>query len=225
MFFPNQTSYVNFPIIVAYVKEVIQRKTVEGGGHEFGLTIEEISDEIRDIFTAQFGSCPISILDISNALNQIDQNGDLIFRSFTNFAGQTLWSVSPNIAKKEPQKIYFEPIRPQKPQKQQESPIIDRKFKEKTTPSATIDFSLMLKDEEELLEEIERLKARKLEIGRENTKLRVKLRLLQDPALLNDTIDDIYHYQNALSNTSQYLQSKTRDVIDEIDSTLSLYNT
>ena len=225
MFFPNQTSYVNFPIILAYVKEVIQRKTVEGGGHEFGLTIEEISDEIRDIFTAQFGSCPISILDISNALNQIDQNGNLIFRSFINFEGQTLWSVSPEIAEKEPQKIYFERIKSHNlPKIKEESPIIVKKTKEKSNLLATIDFSLMLKDERELFEEVEKLKAKKLKIERENTNMRVKLRLLQDPTLLRDTIDDIYQYHNEISYTNEYLQSKVKEVIDEIDFALNLYN-
>ena len=229
MFFPNAASYVNFPLVVAYVKEIVQRKTVEGGGHEFGITIEEISDEIRFIFSAQFGSCPISILDISNALNQIDENGEKIFDFFVNFEGKTLWRVSHGIEKRGQKRYYFEPIR-SNPQnqanlKKNEDLISSVSFiskqKEKTTPSATIDLSLMLKDEHELEEEIVKLKKRKSVIEKENTKMRVAHRLLLNPQLLNKTIEQMEVDRCNITDAYEQLSFHASDVMNEIDSIIN----
>lgn len=231
MFYPSPTSYVNFPLIVAYVKEIVQRKTVQGGGHEFGLTIDEISEEIRYIFSMQFGTCPISILDISNALNQIDETGFPIFQYFTNFEGKTLWKVTRQVVEKEPQKYYFEPIRPD-PKAQQNSNSEEHslstsqsfisKQKEKAAPSASIDFALMLKDEEELEEEVLKLKKQKSLLEKKNTSLRAIHRYLQNPQLLDEAIQQIDIDNNNLSEANGQLNYYARNALTEIDAVLGL---
>lgn len=202
--YPNPAAYLNFHIVNAYVKEIVARKTVRGGGREMGITVDEIYNELSFILSAQFGYCPINKLDIQNSLVSLDNN-QRVFDSTMTPDHNILWRVSVPVQR---QPMFFEPIR-QIPQ--------ENKNETKKTPSAILDYSIMLKTEEELLEEIENLRRKKAELEKENNRLRISMRLLQDPLLLTESIRKMDAEQFTTLNTTNYVDQKVSHLIDDID--------
>ncbi|EAY19528.1 hypothetical protein TVAG_136590 [Trichomonas vaginalis G3] len=206
--FPNQASYLNFHIIHAYVKEIVARKTIRGGGREMGITIDEIYNELSFILSAQFGFCPINKFDIQNALVMLENNQP-VFLNFVSPDHNVYWRLTAPVQR---QPMFFEPVKQITP---------ESKMEMKKTPSAIIDYSIMLKSEEELMMEMEVLRKKKANLEKENNRLRASARLLQDPILLTETIRkmDVERYNASLATS--YVDSKVDRLLDNIDSTLS----
>lgn len=201
--FERDPTYVNNKIIVAYVREIVKRKTVPGAGHEFGITLEGIHDEIAFIFNAQYGQCPISLFDIATALTA-KENGKSIFSCFVNFDKKTLWRLNKDT--QHPQ-IFFEPIK--------------KEVKEKPKVlNVSIDYESMIKTEEELENEVEDLRAQQRKLEKINNELRVSHRLLTDPTFLDDTIRLMNSTHYMISDTHELLATKVDDAITEIDNAL-----
>ena len=201
--FEQDPTYVNGRILVAYVREIVKRKTVNGAGHEYGVTIEEIFDEISFIFHAQYGQCPISVYDVAKALTA-KENEKNLFSCYVNFEQKTLWRLNKDTD--HPQ-IFFEPIK----QEVREKP---------KTLNVSIDYESMLKSPEELANEVEQLREKVTKLERTNDELRAKQRLLIEPHFLDQTIRDLDSNHYSITDTYELVCNKVLDVIDAIDDAL-----
>ena len=203
--FQDDPTYVNPRILTAYVKEIVKRKTVKGGGHELGVSIEEIFDDISFIFQSQYGRCPFKINDIEQIM-QATENNFPVFSNSISYDNKILWKLAENVS--HPQ-IFFEPIKHEVKEKQK-------------TFSASIDYESMIKDEEELENDLEKLREKQIQLEKRNTELRVSQRLFIEPNTLDQTLRtlDTSHY--VLTDSYEMLHYKVEEVISAIDDALYL---
>lgn len=189
-------NYLNFQIILAYVKEVVSRRTVSGGGHEEGVTIPEIMDEFRFIFGKSEDESPIDINQITNALFY-QSNGVPHFESRLDpLTKHVLWRLNSKFSSTMPQQKNPAPLR--------KSSISEKP--KKANPIYALDYEMMLYDEDDLMREIKILEAKKSQLQKENDKLRLCHQMLSAPdrielynmetqstfAFLADSFDSIY---------------------------------
>ena len=202
--FAQDPTYVNGRILVAYVREIVKRKTIDGTGREIGVTLEEIFDEIMFIFKAQYGQCPISIYDVATALTA-KENDKPIFSYFVNYDKKTLWRLNKETFHPE---IFFEPIK--------------QKVKEKHKKlNVSIDYESMFKSEEELEEEVEKLHEKQVKLEKINDDLRSKQRLLIEPHFLDQTIRELDSNHYAVIDTYMTIYDSVIDVINTINDALN----
>jgi len=201
--------FSSFSPLVPYLRYMLPKMTAHGTGHEYGVSINEI---IAEFMTMRSIGLNAEYQEISKALNY-QLNGIPIFEKFQKPDGSVYYKLSSSA---DSIFRYFE-------QQQGQTNFLDYSsaFSHEKSPYYATDsqFPHFLRDQD-LKQEIARLKDKKKQLQQKNEYLKSSINLLQNPVALDEMVTKLDTYLSSLRDTYTMIDEKVNTLLEFINAEL-----